>query len=305
LKTVDVVPEKLIDGKAVAGRIMKDLEAEIRSFSAGGRPPRLSVIIVGENPASQVYVGMKVKKAAACGIDSDLIEFPADTAEELLLKRIDGLNSDPGVDGILVQMPLPGHMDQQKVIERISPEKDVDGFHPYNLGRLAADKPLFVSCTPLGITVLLSEYRVRTEGKNVVVAGRSLIVGKPMALLLTSRGKTGNATVTICHSKTENLPAVTRTADILIAAVGIPEIIKGDMVREGAVVIDVGTSRIEDPGSKKGYRIAGDVEFDSVYPRASLITPVPGGVGPMTVAMLMKNTLQAAMLARGEGDAQR
>ncbi len=301
----DIDPEKLIDGKAVADRILADISAEIGSFSAGNRSPRLSVIIVGEDPASQVYVGMKVKKAAACGIDSDLIEMPGDVLEEHLLGRIDRLNSDADIDGILVQMPLPEHIDRQKVIERISPKKDVDGIHPYNLGRLAADKPLFISCTPFGITILLSEYGVATEGKHVVVVGRSLIVGKPMALLLTSKTKTGNATVTICHSKSDNLGAVTVMADILIAAVGIPEMIKGSMVKDGVVVIDVGSSRVEDPASKKGYRIAGDVDFDSVYPKASLITPVPGGVGPMTVAILMKNTLQAARLARGERDEQR
>lgn len=294
--------EKIIDGKAVSKKVLEEVSEKVKSFSEGNRPPCLTVVIVGENPASQVYVGMKVKAAARCGIESRLIEMPADTPEESLLDRVERLNSDPSVDGILVQLPLPGRIDEQKVIEAIDPVKDVDGFHPYNLGRLAAGKPRFIACTPLGITVLLSEYGVETEGKQAVVIGRSVIVGRPMSMLLGSKSAYGNATVTVCHSRTPDLAGTVRTADILIAAAGSPMMVKGDMVKEGVVVIDVGTNRVDDPAAKRGYRIVGDVDFESVYPRASLITPVPGGVGPMTVAMLMKNTLQAAVLARGEGN---
>ena len=219
-----------------------------------------------------------------------------------MLEKVESLNGDDGVDGVLVQLPLPGHIDQQRVIERISPSKDVDGFHPYNLGRLAADQPVFIPCTPFGIRELLARYEVSTEGKHVVVIGRSIIVGKPMALLLARKGESGNATVTICHSRTADLESISVRADILVAAIGRAEFVTGDMIKDGAVVIDVGVNRVEDPGSKKGYRLVGDVDFQSARERASLITPVPGGVGPMTRAMLMKNTFLAAKRARGEVD---
>ncbi|MBU8920237.1 MAG: bifunctional methylenetetrahydrofolate dehydrogenase/methenyltetrahydrofolate cyclohydrolase FolD [Bacteroidales bacterium] len=294
--------DRIIDGKAVGAEITEEIKKEVLEFSRTRKSPGLTVVIVGEDPASQAYVGMKVRKAEKIGIRSDLIEMPADISEEYLLDRVKKLNDDKDVDGILVQMPLPSHIDQQKVIETIDPSKDVDGFHPYSLGRLAAEKPTFVSCTPLGITVLLKKYGVETRGKKVTIVGRSLIVGKPMALLLSSKSDTGNATVTICHSRTEDLKDATIEADILIAAAGQPHMITGDMVKEGVVAIDVGTTRVEDPTKKKGYRLAGDIDFDSVYPRASLITPVPGGVGPMTVTMLMKNTLLAAKWARGMPD---
>lgn len=289
----------LIRGKPVADGILEDLAGRVREFSRRLRPPRLVVVIVGEDPASQVYVGMKVRAAARCGIDSSLIELPASTAQDDLLDLLDSLNADEKTDGILVQMPLPGGIDQQTVIERISPAKDVDGLHPFNLGRIAAGSPRFVPCTPAGIAVLLDRYEVRTQGRHAVVVGRSVLVGKPMALLLSAKGPGGDATVTICHSRTDDLAAVVRTADILVAAVGSPGIITGEMVREGAVVIDVGVNRVDDPGAPRGYRLCGDVDFDSVRPMASLITPVPGGVGPMTVAMLMRNTYQAARWALG------
>jgi methylenetetrahydrofolate dehydrogenase (NADP+)/methenyltetrahydrofolate cyclohydrolase len=295
-------PEQLIDGKAVAETIFSEVAAGTADFSRSRRPPFLAVVIVGEDPASQAYVRSKVTAAARCGIGSTLIELAAAVDPAYLLDRLDRLNADPGVDGILVQMPLPPHIDQQQVIENISPAKDVDGLHPYNLGRLASDKPRFIPCTPLGILELLARYRVTTGGKRVVVVGRSILVGKPVALLLSRKHGTGNATVTVCHSLTRDLGSVTREADILIAAIGRAHAIRGDMIREGAVVIDVGMNRIADPAAKRGYRLTGDVDFESARGRASLITPVPGGVGPMTVAMLMRNTLQAARWAHGVRD---
>ncbi len=298
----DVTDPKIIDGKATSLQILAELAEEVRSFSREFRPPHLAVILVGEDPASQVYVRGKMRSAEKTGIESTQITLPAETSEETVLEKVESLNGDDGVDGVLVQLPLPGHIDQQRVIECISPSKDVDGFHPYNLGRLAADKPVFVPCTPFGIRELLTRYEVSTEGKHVVVIGRSIIVGKPMALLLTRKGGSGNATVTICHSRTSDLERISARADILIAAIGKAEFVKGEMIKEGAVVIDVGVNRVDDPGSKKGYRLVGDVDFQAAYERASLITPVPGGVGPMTRAMLMKNTLLAAKRARGDID---
>jgi methylenetetrahydrofolate dehydrogenase (NADP+)/methenyltetrahydrofolate cyclohydrolase len=294
--------EKIIDGKRIAREILDELTAEVARFREKHRPPHLSVIIVGDDPASHVYVKSKVRSAGECGIESELIELPADTAKEALLARLDRCNDDATVDGILVQLPLPPHIDQQEVIERIDPRKDVDGLHPFNLGRLASGLPHFVPCTPLGVSVLLSRSGVETEGTHVAVVGRSVLVGKPLALLLARKGPGGNATVTLCHSRTRDLAAVTATADILIAAAGQAGMISADMVKEGAVVIDVGTNRVDDPSAKKGYRLAGDVDFESVYPKVSRITPVPGGVGPMTVTMLMQNTVQAARRRRGADD---
>jgi methylenetetrahydrofolate dehydrogenase (NADP+)/methenyltetrahydrofolate cyclohydrolase len=294
--------DKLIDGKAIAEATYADVTAGSAAFTQGRRPPYLAVVIVGEDPASQAYVRSKVKAAARCGIDSMLIEMPATVEEAYLLERLERLNADAGVDGILVQMPLPAHIDQQRIIETISPGKDVDGLHPYNIGRLASDKPRFVPCTPLGILELLERSGVRAQGKRVVVVGRSILVGKPVALLLARKHASGNATVTVCHSLTSDLGAVTREADILIAAIGRAHAITGDMIREGAVVIDVGMNRVADAAAPRGYRLTGDVDFESAYPRVSLITPVPGGVGPMTVAMLMRNTLQAARWAHGVRD---
>lgn len=293
---------KLIDGKAIAAEVLAEVASGAAAHAQRHRPPSLAVVIVGEDPASQAYVRSKVAAAGRCGIASTLIEFPADIAESTLLGRLDRLSGDASIDGVLVQMPLPAHIDQQRVIERISPDKDVDGLHPYNTGRLAADMPRFVPCTPLGIVHLLERSGARTEGKRAVVVGRSILVGKPMALLLARKGRGGDATVTLCHSRTENLAAVTREADILVAAIGRAHAITGEMIKEGAVVVDVGMNRISDPAAAKGYRLTGDVDFASALPRASLITPVPGGVGPMTVAMLMRNTLQAARWAHGEKD---
>ena len=290
-------------GKPVAQGVIEELAYEIPAFAGKYRPPGLTVIIVGEDPASQIYVGMKVKTAGKCGIDSELVELPESTPESDLIGHLDRLNRDPDIDGILVQMPLPGHMDQQKVIENISPHKDVDGLHPFNIGRIAADRPRLVPCTPLGITVMMDYYGVETAGKHAVIVGRSILVGKPMALLLARKAPGGNATVTVCHSRTSDIASITRTADILIAAVGSPRMITGDMVKDGVAVIDVGINRVEDATAKKGYRLEGDVDFESVMPVASRITPVPKGVGPMTVAMLMKNTYQAARMALGADDA--
>jgi methylenetetrahydrofolate dehydrogenase (NADP+)/methenyltetrahydrofolate cyclohydrolase len=298
---------KLIDGTETSKRILDELADEVEIFSGGYRIPHLAVILVGDDPASKIYVRGKRRSAEACHIRSTQIDLAADTPEETVLREVERFNADGDTDGILVQLPLPAHIDQQRVIERISPAKDVDGFHPYNLGRLASDKPTFVPCTPLGIRELLERYHVRTEGKRIVIIGRSVIVGKPLALLLARKDPMGNGTVTICHSRTEDLPSIAAEADILIAAIGKAGMVEGNWVKEGAVVIDVGVNRIEDPTAKKGYRLTGDVAFEPAYERASLITPVPGGVGPMTRAMLMKNTLTAARVLRGDvdGSAQR
>lgn len=295
--------DKIIDGKEISKEILNELANEVGIFTKRYRAPHLAVLIAGDDPASKVYVRNKVRAAEKTGVRSTLIELPADIGVEKLYTELDCLNRDNDIDGILVQLPLPSHIDQQRVIERISPDKDVDGFHPYNLGRLASDQPVFIPCTPLGISVLLSKYGVETTGKRVVIVGRSIIVGKPLALLLSRKNKGGNATVTICHSRTEDLSSIAISADILVAAIGKAGMITGDMIKDGAVVIDVGTNRIEDKTREKGYRIAGDVDFDTAYPKVSLITPVPGGVGPMTVTMLMRNTLQAAQRLKGEGDA--
>jgi methylenetetrahydrofolate dehydrogenase (NADP+)/methenyltetrahydrofolate cyclohydrolase len=296
------VDPKLIDGKETSKRILDELAAEVEDFSRGFRAPHLAVILAGEDPASKVYVRGKMRSAEACRIRSTQINLAADTPEEVVLREVQRFNADADTDGILVQLPLPAHVDKQRVIEAISPAKDVDGFHPYNLGRLASDKPTFVPCTPLGIRELLERYHVKTEGKRIVIIGRSVIVGKPLALLLARKDPVGNGTVTICHSRTEDLQSIASEADILVAAIGRAGIVEGNWVKEGAVVIDVGVNRVEDPTAKKGYRLAGDVVFEQAYERATLITPVPGGVGPMTRAMLMKNTLTAAKALRGDVD---
>ncbi len=282
---------QLLDGKAAAASIKSEIAEAVKRLP--GRPPAIALVRVGEDPASKVYVAAKATACVECGIDSRNAHLPEDTPQERVLEVLHGFNDDPSVDGILLQLPLPKHIDSDRAIATISPEKDVDGFHPESLGRLAAGTPVFVPCTPLGIRELLLRNGVRTGGANVVVLGRSVIVGKPMALLLALKGEGGDATVTICHSRSRDIAAYTRAADIVIAAMGVPRFLKADMVRDGAVVVDVGINRVEDPAAKKGYRIVGDVDFDAVAQRASLITPVPGGVGPMTVAMLMSNTLAA------------
>lgn len=289
--------EKLIDGKAVSKSIVEEIGSEVREFSRDRRPPSLRVIILGDDPASRVYVRSKIRTAGKCGIESELVELPDNINGKTLFDLIEKFNRDDGIDGFMVQLPLPSHISPKDVIERISPYKDVDGIHPFNLGKIVEGNPLFVPCTPMGIMELLKRYGVETEGRKAVVIGRSIIVGRPISLLLSTKMEGGNATVTMCHSRTRDIGSETREADIIVSAVGKPEFITGDMVKEGAVVIDVGVNRVEDPSRKKGYRLTGDIDFESVLPRVSKITPVPGGVGPMTVAMLMKNTLKAARLS--------
>lgn len=286
----------IIDGRNVANIIIDELAGEIESFSKSFRAPRLNVFIVGDDPASAVYVRSKVRASKKCGIETDVVSFPNDIKEEELIGSLVKINEDDSIDGILIQLPLPDHIDSKKVIESISPQKDVDGFHPYNLGKIMEGDPLFVPCTPLGIIELIKRYNVDTEGKHAVIIGRSLIVGKPIAMLLADKSKNGNATVTISHSRTSNIKEILLTADIIVCAVGRAEMITGDMVKRGVTAIDVGINRIEDDSKKKGYRLTGDIDFNSVRAMASLITPVPGGVGPMTVAMLMRNTFKAARL---------
>jgi len=285
---------KLLDGKTAAAAIKQEVARDIAAIQ--GRKPALALVRVGEDPASRVYVGTKAKASEEVGIVSRGAHLGADVSEDVLLGTLRDFNNDDDVDGILLQLPLPKHLDSDRAIATISPQKDVDGFHPESLGRLAAGNPRFVPCTPLGIRELLIRNGVRTAGANVVVLGRSVIVGKPMALLFTLKGEGGDATVTICHSRSRDLADHTRRADIIVAAMGVPLFLKADMVREGVVVVDVGINRVDDAGSPKGYRIVGDVDFEQVAPRCSFITPVPGGVGPMTVAMLMSNTLAAFRL---------
>ncbi len=286
---------KIIDGKQVASQIRAELQKEIEELkSKHGITPGLAVVLVGENPASQVYVRNKNKAAHEIGIYSEQHNLDESTPEEELLKLIDRLNADPKIHGILVQLPLPKQIDEKKVLNRIHPDKDVDGFHPVNLGRMMVGEPLFLPCTPFGVQKLLVYSGIDTEGQHVVVVGRSNIVGKPVANMLLQKAKEANATVTVCHSRTRDLPAITRQADILIAAIGVPEFVTGDMVKDGVVVIDVGVNRIDDPNAPKGTRLVGDVKFDEVSQKAAAISPVPGGVGPMTITMLLFNTVRSA-----------
>jgi len=281
----------ILNGKEIAAQLRQELKEKVEALDK--RPPCLAVLLAGEDPASAIYVGKKIQACEEVGIASICKKLPASISEEALLEEIDTLNGDSSVDGILVQLPLPGKISEERVMERILPEKDVDGFHPVNLGKLLTGRDDgLVPCTPLGISRLLEHAEVETAGKNALILGRSAIVGKPMAALLMRRGKGGDATVTVAHSKTKNLPALCQTADILIAAIGIPRFVKPEMVREGAVVIDVGINRVEAPENKKGYRIVGDVDYEAVREKCRLITPVPGGVGPMTIAMLLHNTWQ-------------
>ena len=292
------MPAEIIDGVAIARRLRERVAGDAAALAARGVKPGLTVVLVGDDPASAVYVRAKKKASLEAGIEGITIELPAATSEQELLDRIDELNADDTVHGILVQMPLPKHMDSTRVIRRIAPHKDVDGFHPVNVGKLLIGEPDgFIPCTPAGVQQMLIESRVETKGKECVVIGRSNIVGKPMAALLIQDGPGGNATVTICHSRTRDLASHTRRADIIIAAAGKPKLLTRDMVKEGAVVIDVGINRVDDPSSPRGYRLVGDVDFDGVREVASLITPVPGGVGPMTIAVLLRNTVRAATAA--------
>jgi methylenetetrahydrofolate dehydrogenase (NADP+)/methenyltetrahydrofolate cyclohydrolase len=283
---------ELIDGNQIAATLIAELKAEVATFP--GRRPCIALVRVGDDPASVSYVKKKEKTAAEIGVTSRIILPPVTISQADLFALIDQLNADATVDGILVQSPLPKHIDEVGVFRRVAPEKDVDGFNTLNLGKVAQeDETGFVACTPAGIMELLARSGVDLKGRHVVVLGRSLIVGKPVALLALQKKAGANGTVTICHSATSNLPAITRQADVLIAAIGRPEFVTADMVKPGAVVIDVGINRVPDPSKKTGYRLTGDVHFDSVSPLCSRITPVPGGVGPMTVAMLMKNTVKA------------
>jgi methylenetetrahydrofolate dehydrogenase (NADP+)/methenyltetrahydrofolate cyclohydrolase len=284
----------LIDGKKTSDTIKDEIAETVQKRrEAGLKIPHLAAVIVGSDGASMTYVSSKVKSCEKVGFNSTLIDLPEETTEEQLLHEIDELNKDKDIDGFIVQLPLPPQIDEQKVIMAVDPDKDVDGFHPVNVGKMALDLPSYISATPYGILELLERYEVETSGKNVVVIGRSHIVGRPMSILLSQKRKVGNATVTLAHSRTKDLASITRKADIIVAALGIAEFLKGDMVKEGATIIDVGITRVPDSTKKRGYRIAGDVDFDSVSKKASFITPVPGGVGPMTIAMLLKNTLKA------------
>ena len=289
----------LIDGKHTADTIKKEIAAEVAAMvAAGQRPPHLAAILVGHDGGSETYVANKVKACEACGFKSSLLRFDSDITEEQLLAEIKKLNDDPEVDGFIVQLPLPRHIDEQKVTEAVDPAKDVDGFHPVNVGKLSIGLPCFKSATPSGIIDLLDRYGIPTKGKHAVVLGRSNIVGKPIAAMLMQKAQPGDCTVTVCHSSTPNIAEICRQADIIVAALGSPLFLKEDMVKEGAVVIDVGTTRVPDPSRKSGFRLCGDVDFDNVAPKCSFITPVPGGVGPMTICSLMKNTLQARKAAK-------
>lgn len=286
---------ELIDGKKVAAEVKQEIAAEVEQMIAEGkRRPHLVAILVGHDGGSETYVRNKVIACEQCGFKSTLIRYEDDVTENELLDTIDKLNKDADVDGFIVQLPLPRHIDEQKVIEAIDYKKDVDGFHPINVGRMSIGLPCFRSATPQGILTLLERYNISTSGKHCVVLGRSNIVGKPVAQMLLQKANPGNCTVTICHSATKDIAAHCRRADILIAAIGQPEFVKADMVKEGAVVIDVGTTRLPSTATKSGFKLHGDVDFDSVAPLCSHITPVPGGVGPMTICSLMKNTLLAA-----------
>lgn len=284
---------QLIDGKATAAQIKSEIARQVQHMiEQGKRRPHLAAILVGHDGGSETYVASKVKACDECGFKSTLIRFESDVTEQELLATIDRLNKDPEVDGFIVQLPLPAHINEQRITEAVNPDKDVDGFHPVNVGRLSIGLPCFHSATPAGIIELLKRYNIPTCGRRAVVIGRSNIVGKPMAALLMSKGI--DATVTVCHSATADIADITRSADIIIAALGKPHFVTADMVKDGATVIDVGTTRVPDASRKSGFRLCGDVDFDAVAPKCAFITPVPGGVGPMTITSLMLNTLKAA-----------
>jgi methylenetetrahydrofolate dehydrogenase (NADP+)/methenyltetrahydrofolate cyclohydrolase len=286
----------ILDGKLVSQAVKDALRVQVEERIQNGRKvPHLAAVLVGNNGASETYVASKVKSCAEIGFRSTLVRLPADVSEQELLYRINELNDDFDVDGILVQLPLPGHISEQKIIETIYASKDVDGFHPESVGRMVQGLPAYFPATPYGILLLLEHYKIDTKGKHAVVIGRSNIVGRPISILLSRNAYPGNCTVTVCHSHTPNLKELCLQADILIAALGRPEFLKGDMVKENAVVIDVGITRVADPTKKSGFSLKGDVDFASVAPKCSFITPVPGGVGPMTIAALMKNTYQACL----------
>lgn len=292
---------QILDGKEAAKAIKNKLKLEVAQLAANGKEvPHLVAILVGSNGASETYVAAKVKACEEVGFKSTLIRFEEEISSFKLLETIREFNSDPDVDGILVQLPLPAHISAEEVINCIDPAKDVDGFHPNTIGKLVLGYPTFIPATPYGIMLLLEHYKIETSGKHAVVIGRSNIVGRPMSILLSAAGSYGNATVTICHSHTKNLEEITASADIIVAALGRPGFVKANMVKEGAVVIDVGITRMEDRSKKSGYRLSGDVDFETVAPKTAFITPVPGGVGPMTIAALMKNTFKSCAVKHYE-----
>jgi len=285
----------LLDGKLTSQELKDEIAQKVTEFkNKGGKTPHLAAVLVGDDGASQTYVNGKIKACEYVGFKSTLKKFDSDVTESVLLDVVDSLNKDDDIDGYIVQLPLPKHIDERKITERIDPEKDVDGFHPVNVGRMVKNLPAYVSATPFGILKLLEKYKIETSGKHCVVIGRSDIVGTPVSILLSRKTYPGDCTVTVCHSRTKDIKAMTLQADIVVAALGIPEFLTGDMVKEGTVVIDVGVSRVPDATKKRGYALKGDVKFDEVEPKSSYITPVPGGVGPMTIASLLWNTLLAA-----------
>jgi methylenetetrahydrofolate dehydrogenase (NADP+)/methenyltetrahydrofolate cyclohydrolase len=288
------MPGTVIDGKGIAEKISEELKGEVERLKMEGITPGLAAVLVGDNAASQIYVNNKAKACQKLGIHSEVIKKPADCSREELLQLVEQLNKRADIHGILVQSPLPKHLDELEVVINISPLKDVDGFHPVNMGYMLLGSPIFLPCTPFGVLRILDEIHVDPKGKKVVILGRSNIVGKPLAAMMMQKWEGCNATVTVCHTGTKDIAAETRQADILIAAMGKPRFVTGDMVKPGVVIIDVGVNRVEDPSNKKGYYLCGDVDFDGCLEKASMITPVPGGVGPMTIAMLMHNTVTAA-----------
>lgn len=285
---------RILDGKKVSNEIKEEITAEVvKMKERGEKVPHLAAVLVGNDGASLTYVGSKVRSCKRIGFESTLIHLPEETTQETLLQQVQDLNANNDIDGYIVQLPLPKHIDEQKVLMAVDPEKDVDGFHPVNFGKMALDMESFISATPFGIMELLRRYEVDTEGKHTVVIGRSNIVGRPISILMSQKGKAANCTVTLTHSRTKNIKEYTSRADIIVSALGVPDFLKADMVKEGAVIIDVGITRVADVTKEKGYYITGDVDFENVSKKASYITPVPGGVGPMTIAMLLKNTLLA------------
>jgi methylenetetrahydrofolate dehydrogenase (NADP+)/methenyltetrahydrofolate cyclohydrolase len=285
---------QILDGKKTSEDIKKEIAAEVQKMKSNGeKVPHLAAVIVGSNGASLTYVGSKVRSCEQIGFDSTLVALPEETTEAELLAKIKELNEDDNLDGYIVQLPLPKHIDEEKILMAIDPDKDVDGFHPANFGKMALEMETFLPATPFGIMQLLERYKVETSGKHTVVIGRSHIVGRPMSILMSRKGYPGDSTVTLTHSRTKNLEEYTKNADIIITALGVPEFLKADMVKDGVVIIDVGITRVDDASNAKGYVIKGDVDFEGVSKKASYITPVPGGVGPMTIAMLLKNTLLA------------
>ncbi len=290
---------RIIDGKKISYQIKEEIKHEVENIiSKGGKPPHLAAVLVGEDGASLTYVGSKVRSCKQVGFKSTLVKLPEDILEKDLLLKIDELNNNNEIDGYIVQLPLPKHIDEEKILLAVNPNKDVDGFHPTNFGKMALNMKTFIPATPFGIMELLKRYKIKTYGKNTVVIGRSNIVGRPISILMNSKGNPGDSTVTVVHSRTINLESYTKNADIIISALGIPGFVKKEMVKDGVVIIDVGITRVKDNNSPKGYVIRGDVDFDSVKEKASYITPVPGGVGPMTIAMLLKNTLLSKSLLK-------